>query len=339
MYWVAQICGWSIYSLLIYFSATIDRPTEISSNLHLQLVFMTVFNIFFTHIMRLYMLRNNWLDKKLAQLLPRLIIISIICSAFIECCLLVSEYFLSDNFYNDLKPAQVIINILALTLLIISWNGIYFTYHFFQKSRVKELENVTLEASKNEIELKNLRSQLNPHFLFNSLNSIRALVDIEPQNAKNAITTLSNLLRKSLVSGKENLIPVSEEVEIVKSYLDLEKIRFEERLTIDWQLDERCNSFLLPPFIIQTLVENAIKHGISQQINGGFIRISIQKKNGKLLITVENTGQLNNSVDSGIGIANTERRLAIQFKDKAAFSLQQLETTVVATLTFDYEEN
>ncbi|MEZ4890016.1 MAG: histidine kinase [Crocinitomicaceae bacterium] len=216
MYWVAQICGWSIYSLLIYFSATIDRPTEISSNLHLQLVFMTVFNIFFTHIMRLYMLRNNWLDKKLAQLLPRLIIISIICSAFIECCLLVSEYFLSDNFYNDLKPAQVIINILALTLLIISWNGIYFTYHFFQKSRVKELENVTLEASKNEIELKNLRSQLNPHFLFNftQFHSFLMILNLKMLNAIAA----SNLLRKSLVSGKENLIPVSEEVEIVKSY-------------------------------------------------------------------------------------------------------------------------
>ncbi|MCO5260054.1 MAG: histidine kinase [Crocinitomicaceae bacterium] len=339
LYWLAQFGGWTIYSCLIFLSAYIDRPNDVSYKLFVQLFLMTIFSIFFTHLMRLYMLSKRWLDFNLKTLIPKLLIISIICSTLIETILLITEFIISKDYLNLFNSGRIIVNILALSLLIICWNGIYFTYHFFQKSNQQELDNLSLEAAKNEIELKNLRSQLNPHFLFNSLNSIRALVEIEPQSAKSAITTLSNLLRKSLVSGKENLISIDEEIEIVKNYLDLEKIRFEERIKITWNIDQQLSSFLIPPFIIQTLVENAIKHGISQNIDGGFIKISTQHLNNQLLIIVENSGKLKNTIDTGIGVENTKRRLAIQYNNKAHFSISQVGENVVATLTFDYEKN
>jgi two-component system LytT family sensor kinase len=339
LYWGAQLLGWTGYSCLIYLSAYVDRPNEITYKLLVQLLFMTVFSISYTHLMRWFMLKMNWLNKKLVALLPRLIVISISCAVLIEYTLSSAEYFLlkDTEAYNNL--GRVIINILALTLLVVCWNGIYFTYHFFEKSRQQELDNLSLEASKNEIELKNLRSQLNPHFLFNSLNSIRALIDIEPNHAKSAITTLSVLLRKSLISGKENLIPLTEEIEIVSNYLELEKIRFEERLTIIWELDEQLNSFPIPPFSIQMLAENAVKHGISKQIDGGIIKIRTYQKDNAVIITLENTGKLGKSTDTGIGISNTKRRLDIQYKGKADFTLKELENSVLATLKFEHENH
>lgn len=339
LYWGAQLLGWTGYSCLIYLSAYVDRPSEITYKLLIQLFFMTGFSILYTHLMRLMMLKLNWLNKKLVALLPRLILVSLACAVLIEYSLSSVEYFFLDETAKDANWGRILINILALTMLIICWNGIYFTYHFFQKSRQQELDNLSLEASKNEIELKNLRSQLNPHFLFNSLNSIRALIDREPQHAKSAVTILSNLLRKSLISGKENLIPIAEEMEIVHNYLELEKIRFEERLNVNWEQDKQLDPFPIPPFSIQMLAENAIKHGISQQIEGGFITIKSYKDEKFIYITVENTGQLGISPDTGIGISNTKRRLAIQYKGKADFSIKQLDGSVLATLKIEYENN
>lgn len=339
LYWGAQLLGWTGYSSLIYFAAYVNKPEDITYKLIVQLFLMIFFCLSFTHLMRWFMLKRNWLNKKLVGLIPRLIIISISCGILIEYSLRLSESLLNLNDQENLNIGQIIINIFALTLLIICWNGIYFTFHFFQKSRQQEIDNLSLEASKNEIELKNLRSQLNPHFLFNSLNSIRALIDIQPSSAKHAVTTLSNLLRKSLISGKENLITLEEEIEIVHNYLELEKIRFEERLQVEWELDETLNNFHIPPFSIQLLTENAVKHGISREINGGTILIRTRKDEANIYIIVENPGQLGDSPDTGIGISNNKRRLAIQYKEKADFSLVQVGDKVVATIKFEYEDN
>lgn len=339
LYWIFQLVGWTGYSSLIYLSAYINRPEEITSNLLIQLLFMIFLSIFFTHVMKIVMLKMDWVNKKLIYLIPRLIFVSVTTAFFIELCLSLIEVYVLKEVTETDNIGRTIVNVLAISLLIICWNGIYYTYHFFQKSRNQEIDNLFLQASKNEIELKNLRSQLNPHFLFNSLNSIRALIDIEPKLAKSAVTTLSQLLRKSLISGKENLISLEEEIEIIHNYLELEKIRFEERLDIIWEVDNKLNNFQIPPFCIQTIVENAVKHGISNEINGGFIKIKSFSDTNSLFITVENSGKLGSLPDTGIGIENIQRRLAIQFQGKANFSLLEQENTVLATLKFDYENH
>src|SRR5690606_38237133 len=125
------------------------------------------------------------------------------------------------------------------------------------------------QAVKNEIELNRLISQLNPHFVFNSMNSIRALIDEDPKLAKQAVTELSNVLRNFLLMGKKTMVAFSEELKMVKDYLSLEKIRFEEKLQIIIKVDDDCMNFLVPPLMIQTLVENGIKHGTSKLPEGG----------------------------------------------------------------------
>jgi LytS/YehU family sensor histidine kinase len=279
-------------------------------------------------------IRLKWLELRLTPLIPRVLISSLLCSLSISFSTTLTSILIDPKEKETLTTLDIIINVFAILVLVLFWNSIYFTFHFFQKSRKQELNNISLEASRNEIELKNLRSQLNPHFLFNSLNSIRALIDLEPSKAKESVTTLSNLLRRSLILGKENLVSLEEELEMVSNYLELERIRFEERLEVKWDLDSTLRTFQIPPFSMQMLVENAIKHGISNLMHGGTIIIQTKKELENVIISVSNSGKIGGSIDTGIGIENTKRRLALQFKDSAEFELFERDNMVIAQLTF-----
>lgn len=334
LYWSAQILGWVLYGILIFLAFYVEDPREINSTLFLHITSFISFAILSTHLMRRLFFKWNWLDMKLPPLFPRIIISSFICGIIVATATNITALLINRHDASSISFLKIFIEILANTVLILFWNALYFTYHFFSKSRKQELNNLTLEASRNEIELKNLRTQLNPHFLFNSLNSIRALIEIEPVKAKNSVTALSNLLRKSLMMGKHNLVSLEDEIEMVSNYLDLEKIRFEERLVVKWDLDEKIKDFLIPPFSIQMLVENAIKHGISTLIKGGEICIKTKKNEESIVITVENSGILKKEVDLGIGIENTQRRLALQYNGNAHFDIKQEESKVISSITF-----
>ncbi len=339
LYWIAQFIGWTSYAALIFLATYADEPSNLDWKFYINIISLIFFGILFTHLMRSIFIRLGWLELKLPPLLPRVLISSLFCSFIISIVTTIVSIAINSNERDPLHLLDMLINIIAVLVLVLFWNSIYFTFHFFQKSRNQELNNISLEASKNEIELKNLRSQLNPHFLFNSLNSIRALIDIEPQQAKVAVTTLSSLLRKSLILGKEDLVPLRDELEMISNYLDLEKVRFEERLTVEWKLDDELDNFLIPPFSLQMLVENAIKHGISNLINGGIISIESQRLVNSIQISVRNTGELKIESDTGIGIANTKRRLALQFGDQAEFSIQQIKNSVISRLIFKIKTN
>lgn len=334
LYWLAQFIGWISYVALIFLATYADDASKIDFLLLANLFAFGFFGILWTHMMRIWFVKSGWLDLKLTPLIPRILFISLVCSLTIAFSTTLLSLLIDPTEKDNLSVLNVVINIFAILVLVLFWNSIYFTFHFFQKSRNQELNNISLEASRNEIELKNLRSQLNPHFLFNSLNSIRALIDLEPSIAKEAVTTLSNLLRKSLILGKENLVRLDEELEMVSNYLELEKIRFEERLEVKWDLNESLNDFMLPPFSLQMLVENAIKHGISNLVKGGEIIIETKKLDNNIIVSVINSGELTGKVDTGIGIENTKRRLALQFKDTAEFELTQEEGNVKAQLVF-----
>src|SRR5690606_5122792 len=134
------------------------------------------------------------------------------------------------------------------------WFVLYFSYHYFDQYN----KSLKYEASMVQIELNNLKSQLNPHFIFNALNSIRALVDENPEKSKQAINQLSNILRNSLATDKKRLTKFGDELKIVRDYLGLENIRFEERLKTRFDIDPQSHRFNVPPLMIQTLVENGI---------------------------------------------------------------------------------
>ena len=338
-YWLAQMIGWSSYCGLLTLSVYTNNPDQLSSVFFLNLGALLVSGVLMTHLQRLFFIRAGWLNLKLPPLLPRLIASSLIVSIFIAVIDFGTDYLSNLNNKQDqeIDISNLIVNVFAVLVLVLFWNAIYFTFHFFQKSRNQEISNLELAASNRESELKNLRSQLNPHFLFNSLNSIRALIDIDPKLAKQAVTTLSSLMRESLLLGKENLVPLSSELKIAKSYLDLEKIRFEERLTVNWEIDESLEYFEIPPFSLQMMIENAIKHGISNLKHGGEVKVRAYRENNAVCIEVINTGDLKSVTDLGVGVENVKKRLALQFGDAASFHLKEQNQKVHAKMIFNYE--
>lgn len=215
-------------------------------------------------------------------------------------------------------------------LFLCIWNLIYFSYHYIMKSRKDQLDKVRLESLVKELELKTIKAHINPHFIFNALNSIRALVDEDPSRARTAITELSNILRSSMYAEKVETTSLERELSIVKDYLALEHIRFEDRLQVEYHIDDDTLDLQVPPMMLQTLVENAIKHGISKLKDGGIIKVYSNFKHNHYELIVQNTGRLNgHTMRDGFGISGTVNRLKLQFGPRAFFDIQDKDNNIV----------
>lgn len=329
-YWFAQLLGWFSYSLVIFLVLYVEN--KLTWKGISLLVLFSVIGIVISHLMRWFFRRFNFFQYKPGPLIPRLFIVALVGAIIFQIV-----YSIIATFFNRASVPEtfleMILEIVMIMFLFMIWIIIYFSYHFIRKSRLEELKNLQLSDSQKEIELQNLRTQLNPHFLFNALNSIRALIDLEPKLAKESVTKLSNILRNSLLFGRKESVTIEEECEFVRDYLDLEKVRFEERLQVEWNIEESVLKEFIPPLIIQTLVENSIKHGISNLKKGGLVRISACLKDKKLILNVFNTGEIQTRVDTGVGIQNTRRRLALMYGDNANFELEQQSEGVMAQIT------
>ena len=272
--------GWAAFFSLSILGDYLEDGEVYPSTIQQMLIMLTS-AVLITNGYRYIIVKRNWLNLSIDRTVYLVLLSSIVLSlAFIGVNQAV------DLIYNE--PRLTFQTFLAVYIvyyiLCIIWNVIYFAYHFFEKSRKQEMKTLQLESSQKESELLNLKNQLNPHFMFNAMNSIRALVDDDPDLAKKSITQLSNLLRNTLQFGKRELISLKEELKIVNDYLALEKIRFEERLNYQQQIDESLLQATLPPLLIQTLIENAIKHGVSKKTAGGLVSLDVVKENLHLII-------------------------------------------------------
>ncbi|MBL0130437.1 MAG: histidine kinase [Chitinophagaceae bacterium] len=297
-------------------------------------IFVTL-GIILTHLMRLVIINLNLLQKKLEKQLFQFILITAIFSlvgSFFDMQLLIQSDWLNkrEKPFLDNKVLLVLSGAFSFFIYYFIWNAIYFMYHYISKSRKQQLDTLQLEALVKELELKTIKAHINPHFIFNSLNSIRALVDENPQRARKAITELSNILRSSMQTEKVEMVAFEKELFIVKDYLALENMRFEDRLKVEYEIDEDTLHQPVPPMMLQTLVENAIKHGISKQINGGIVKVISDFKGDYHELVVQNTGQLNGSVNAeGFGISSTNNRLNLLYGDKARFDIKQINGSLV----------
>ncbi len=232
--------------------------------------------------------------------------------------------------YEDQHKGRFWWDIIFSFILIALWLLLYMVWHFVEKNRKDQVDKLTLEKTVKELELKTIKSHINPHFIFNSLNSIRALVDENPERARTAITELSNILRSSMQAEKMETVPLHKELDLVNDYLALEQMRFEERLKVEMRIDEDTLEQPVPPMMLQTLVENAIKHGVSKQINGGFIRICSDFKGNNHELVVQNSGHLNGDINAdGFGIKSTQDRIRFLYHGKASFEIKNIDGEMV----------
>ncbi|MFT5820239.1 MAG: two-component system LytT family sensor kinase [Crocinitomix sp.] len=345
LYWGVQFACWSAYflfSILLLFSL---GDMVATFNLYADATLSVLTAILISHGIRYIIIRKSLLSKSISQLVWITLLMTIVAGfLWITCQLFIEHTIESDYLVNPKNTDEpfswefFLFRVSRSIILFLLWSGFYYVFAIVEKSRAQEILNLKWEALKNEIELKNLRAQLNPHFLFNSLNSIRALIGLNPNQAKTSVTQLSALLRKSISLGKLRVISLKEELDLVKIYLDLEQVRFEERLQTDFQIAQDSLSLEIPPLMIQTVVENAIKHGISQSIDGGIVRVITKKREGTLEITVSNSGQLSSGDnEAGIGISNTKKRLEILYGRDAHFSINQIDDEVVVKINITYK--
>jgi len=231
--------------------------------------------------------------------------------------------------YEEQHKGRFWWDIIFTFILIALWLLIYMIWHYLERNRKDELDRLNLEKTVKDLELKTIKSHINPHFIFNSLNSIRALVEENPKRARTAITELSNILRSSLQVEKLETVPLQKELDIVKDYLALEQMRFEERLKVQLDIDEDTLGQPVPPMMLQTLVENAIKHGISRRINGGTIKIIARFTDKDFELIVQNSGTLESKMDEGFGFKSTRDRLKFLCNGHAHFKVEEIEGTKV----------
>src|SRR2546421_1751243 len=318
-YWIFQLVGWGLFALINLFFAFLFSKQDI--NLLLRLLFDVEIGVLFTPLMRQAITRSGVLMKSLQQQVIIFVLLTIIFAFFIASIVSPFEEFCNLRYnakggkiaYRDL----LYLNFGQFSPLLLIWNFIYFMYHFVMKSRKQQMDTIKLEALVRQLELKTIKAHINPHFIFNALNSIRALIDENPQRARRAITELSNILRSSLNAEKGETVSLGEELKIVKDYLALENMRFEDRLKVEYEIDEDTLDQQVPPMMLQTLVENAIKHGISKQVRGGVVKIISDFRENYHELAVQNTGHLNGSLGvSGFGLSSTQDRLNLLYGER-----------------------
>lgn len=219
---------------------------------------------------------------------------------------------------------------ISFFLLVLAWNITYFFSHHVIKNNEAKINKLQLESLVKELELKTIKAHINPHFIFNALNSIRSLANESSERTREAIMQLSILLRSSMQADNISTTPLKSELKIINSYLQLEKLRFEDRLNVVYDIDEAALQAPVPPMLLQTLVENAIKHGLSRYENKGQIQIAAHINDDNLIVKISNNGHLANDTEpTGFGLKSVTTRLRLLYGDTASFSLYSKQKDIV----------
>ena len=322
-YWFSQITGWLLYGIVnLGVIAAFGRFTWQRLVVFLIII---LFGLILTHEYRNYIKKNNWINLPIKKLLLRILLSCLIIGTLIYIIAFGTDYALGQFKSEEFKVASPFAGIINLSGVIAIWSLIYFSFHYFQNYKRAEIESYIWEAAVKDFELKTLKSQLNPHFMFNALNSIRALIDEDPKSAQTAVTKLSNILRYSLKIERNETVPLDEEMQTVADYLALETIRLEERIKYKIYVDPKSSKIEIPPMMIQTLVENGIKHGIAKRTNGGEINVSSKLEDSKLHINITNSGIIDEKMlkqSQGFGISNTKQRLNLIYGENAQFEIK-----------------
>ena len=337
IFWVLQFLGWGFINCLSLFVLK-----EISMHF---IVYSIVFGILIcvgvTSMLRWYLKRNISFDSfDLNDFLK-------IAGAFLVTCILYGAmHFAFGYIYGKFGPKLteaelkifkaydvIWVQVVNALFMVGAWLVTYLVIKLLLKLNRDRIERLELNTTLKQAQLNTLKGQINPHFMFNSLNNIRGLMLEDVDKSREMLTKLSEILRYSLTKNNVNAIPVAEELDVVDNYIDLSKIQFEDRLEFVKEIDERTLGLEIPPMVIQLLVENATKHGISNLKNGGRIILSIKLEGELMVIEVRNTGKLKIAKNTTqLGLKNIRQRLKLLYADKASFNLSEMAGEVVANI-------
>ena len=348
MYWLFQLGGWAIITITqqISYLAQCERTVSPSRNL-VDLIVLAAMSMIATHLLRviyLYLRYKRFGWKRLCALVPLVCayVATGLTSALYATAVLASEDGIkASQITSDTGIPEYVSLLLGVFLGLLCWSGLYYGALVYRQYHANALKLLQMDSALKEARLHALRAQVNPHFLFNSLNTVRALIPHELTVPRDAVTNLADFLRASLCSDDKATIPFSEELEMVENFLSMEKLRHESRLTIDMSISPDTLNWPIPPFLFQTVVENAIKYGVSPYEKGGTVGIEAAIRRERLEITVRNQGRIDTArASTGLGLRNARARLELLFGEAASLSLEQAgDDVVVARITLPRSKN
>jgi signal transduction histidine kinase len=341
LYWKLQLAGWVLYGL--FGGVVASLFSRFSPSLAFIEIIVAATLLLASHLFRLYIRRHGWVRLPLAALLPRLLVAHVliaIVSISIIAGLTVLFFVLTrqPDTGKGFPWVQYVGYALNIFFVFWGWSAVYFGLHYFDNHRQAEVDKWKLAAAAREAEMRTLQAQLNPHFLFNGLNNIRALVMEDPARARAMMTHLAELLRYSMQRNGAEQVPLATELDIVDNYLQLEAMQLEERLHYTVAVAPETHAVQLPPMTLQLLVENAIKHGLAPRPAGGSLSLSAQldAAGTGLCVAVRNTGTFQPQAGHpGLGLRNVQERLKLLFGPAAHFTIGPdplLADTVLAEL-------
>lgn len=335
IYWLLQILGWGGYTSFLTFFLTSFSDNSLPVKVILLQIVIGSTLFFVSHQMRILIKQWNWVDLKLKYLFPRILILAAIGSVIGQVIIHgIMITVLDWESYRPIRWAEFPFYAFNTFVMLLGWSVLYFGYHFFESAQKSKMDKLKAESLVKDAELIALKAQINPHFIFNSLNNIRAMVLEDPMKARDMISNLSDLMRYSIKFSNDELVSLESEIEIVENYLKLEMVQYENRLEYSLDIDHSTKELKIPPMIIQLQVENAIKHGISQLPKGGQVNVKTELKNTDLIIKVSNSGKITKNSDGGIGLKNVIERIKHLFNVEPNFSLSEKDGEVTSLLTF-----
>lgn len=339
-YWLCQLFGWAFNTFSLTFSAASNGVPGSTLQIAVQMASLNALGLVLTHLLRAYVRRHQWQMLSVGALLPRMFGVALLLGFPIALAMRLMPVAIT---WTGATPEQqqalgevagtmgefmvradpLAIGLLNWTGTMVLWQIAYFAVTSLRDRRLAELRQSELARALKVAELRLLKSQLNPHFLFNCLNSVRALIADDPAGAQKAVTQLARTLRYTLTAGQEEVVSLDREMEIVADYLELESLRLGERLRIERTIAIAAHSAHIPAMLLQTVVENAIKHGIAELPEGGVLRISADMREQSLMIEVENPrpGEPSSAPSHGVGLRNAAERLRLLFGAAAALDL------------------
>jgi hypothetical protein len=340
-YWAFQLAGWGSYSL----SRFVGGVTVMSLpwvHFGLQLLLVDALGFGLSHLLRYYVRRHRWRALPIRRLILRMIAAALICgiplgvlTQFTDVALLQDPNEFLEGMDSALRislalPVAIALEIVNWSAVFLFWLAIYFISIAVREHRSAQLKQSELARALQSAELRLLKSQLNPHFLFNALNTVRSLIADNPVRAQDAVTRLAKTLRYTLTSPQDELVTLSQELGIVTDYLELESMRFEDRLRIEIQVPVDAAGVKIPAMLLQTLAENAVKHGIAHLPAGGLLRVSATVQNAMLMLDVENPRPPApvRTEHEGVGLSNARDRLRLLFGARASLELDLSHSSV-----------
>ena len=332
IFWVIVI---SLHSTVFYFVLNVDLQTSILDafiyNLNISIILYSIW----------YFISSFGTEKNLISLLiTNLLVCIIMVLVWLYFSSVISSLIVpksSNSSYNDItSKAHLIRGIIGVFYygVVISAYYVYIIYQDFSKKKLREKE---LNKLLTESELKTLKYQINPHFIFNTLNSISSLTIISPEKAREMTIRLSDFMRSTFSKKDEKFIRFKDELDSIKNYMEIEKIRFEDKFEFSENVSPNCQNVMIPNFILQPIIENAIKHGVYESLNKVIIKLSCEIKENFVEIKISNNYEESSVNGEGVGLTNVKERLKLIYGNDLLLRIEDKDHVFTASIFIPIE--